>query len=207
MSFYMDAPAELLYVMPGVGGAVTGTVTSGTASGGPLLGGGAAGVGSTIPPCELPHNYFSKQGKAILVSGYGVYSLGATVPTMKFAVCLDSALGTQGTVLAATGAFTADTTSRASMAFNFSVIATCTAVGPNGSLQAWGWLNWGMVTGLTTTVAAPQISYVMGATSTAPISFSTTQTTPVYIEPYASWSTSSTGPSITLTQMIVWGLN
>jgi hypothetical protein len=24
---------------------------------------------------------------------------------------------------------------------------------------------------------------------------------------YASWSTSSTGPSITLTQMFMWGLN
>jgi hypothetical protein len=29
----------------------------------------------------------------------------------------------------------------------------------------------------------------------------------VYLEAYASWSTSSTGPSITMTQMFVWGLN
>jgi hypothetical protein len=208
MSFYADAPAELLYAMPGVGGAVTNTITSGTAAGGPLLGGGGGGAGSLVPPCEIPHNYFSKQGKVLLVDGVGVYSLGTTVPTMKFAVAFDnSPLGTPITTLCATGAFTADTTSRAAMGFNFRVYVTATQVGVNGLLQCWGWLNWGMVASLTTTVAAPQITYVMGPATTTAISFNTTQTTPVYLSPYASWSTSSTGPSITLTQMFVWGLN
>jgi len=208
MSFYADAPAELLYVMQGVGGAVTNTVTSGSTSGGPLLGGGQSwGNGSTFPACEIPHNYFSKVGKAILVEGGGVYSLGSTVPTMKFALYLDSAIGNVTTLLGATGAFTADTTSRAAMAFNFKAYVTATAIGPNGSLQFWGWLNWGLVPSLTTTTVAPQITYVMGPATTTPVSFNTTQTTPVYLEPYASWSTSSTGPSITLTQMLVWGLN
>jgi hypothetical protein len=208
MSFYGDAPAELIYAMPGIGGAVTNTVTSGSAAGGPLLGGGGAGAGSLIPPCEIPHGYFSKQGKALLVEGMGVYSLGSTVPTMKFALYLDNAVGgTPTTLLAATGAFTADTTSRAAMGFNFRVYVTATQVGVNGLLQCWGWLNWGMVASLTTTVAAPQITYVMGPATTTAISFNTTQTTPVYLSPYASWSTSSTGPSITLTQMFVWGLN
>ena len=204
MSLFGDAPAELLYNMQGVGGAVTGTVTTGTAA---LLGGGGGGAGSLVPPCEIPHNYFAKVGKAIAIDGVGVYSLGSSVPTMKVALYLDSAVGTPGTQLAATGAFTADTTSRAAMAFNFRIIATATAIGVNGALQAWGWLNWGMVPALTTTVAAPQITYYMGAGTTTPVSFNTSQSTPVYLEPYASWSTSSTGPSITLTQMFVWGLN
>lgn len=208
MSFYGDAPAELLYAMPGIGGAVTNTVTSGSVSGGPLLGGGQSwGNGSTFAPAEIPHNYFSKIGKAILIEGAGVYSLGATIPTMKFALYLDNTIGGVTTLLCGTGAFTADTTSRAAMAFNFRAYATCTETGPNGALQAWGLLGWGMIPALTTTVAAPQITYAMGAGTTTPVTFSTNQTTPVYLEPYASWSTSSTGPSITLTQMFMWGLN
>jgi hypothetical protein len=194
--------------MPGVGGAVTNTVSTGLASGGPLLAGGpTAGVGSTVPMCELPHKYFTKQGKSIMIEGWGVYSLGTTIPTLTFAIYLDSTIGTPGTKLAGTGAFTVDTTSRAAMSFNFRAIVTATAVGPNGSLQAGGWLNWGMVPSLTTTLAAPQISYSLNAGTTTPVSFNTDQTTPVYIEPYAFWSTSSTGPSITLTQMYLWGLN
>lgn len=208
MSFYADAPAELLYNMPNVGGAVTNTVTSGSTAGGPLLGGGQSwGNGSTFNACEIPHNYFSKVGKTILVEGAGVYSLGSTLPTMKFALYFDSAIGGATTLLGATGAFTADTTSRAAMAFNFRAYITASTIGPNGTLQFWGLLNWGMVPTLTTTTVAPQITYVIGPATTTPISFSTIQTTPVYLEPYASWSASSTGPSITLTQMLVWGLN
>ena len=195
--------------MPGVGGAVTNTVTNGTASGGPLLAGGGGGVGSTLPMCELPHKYFTKQGKSIMIEGWGVYSLGATIPTLTFGIYLDNTIGTpsSGIKLVGTGAFTVDTTSRAAMSFNFRVLASCTQVGPNGTLQAAGWLNWGMVPSLTTTVVAPQITYSLNAGTTAPIAFNTDQTTPVYVEPYAFWSTSSTGPSITLTQMYLWGLN
>ena len=136
-----------------------------------------------------------------------MYSLGATIPTMKMAFYIDNTPGTVGTLLCATGAFTADTTSRAAMGFNFKVLVTCTAVGPSGTLQAWGWLNWGMVPTLTTTVAAPQITYVIGPATTTPVTFNTAQSSPTYLDVYANWSTSSTGPSITLTQMFMWGLN
>jgi len=208
MSLFGDAPAELLYAMPNVGNAVTNTVTTGQASGGPLMGGGpTAGVASLIPPCEIPHNYFTKQGKAIMVEGFGVYSLGSFAPTLKMAFYIDNIPGTVGTLLCATGAFTADTTSRAAMGFNFKLLVTCTGVGPSGTLQAWGWLNWGMVPTLTTTVAAPQITYVIGPATTTPVTFNTAQSAPTYLDVYANWSTSSTGPSITLTQMFMWGLN
>ncbi len=208
MSLFGDAPAELLYCQTGPGNAVTNTVTSGAASGGPLLGGGpTAGVATGIAPCEIPHNYFSKQGKSILIEGMGVYSLGATIPTLKFVCSIDNLIGTQGTVLCSTGAFTADTTSRAAMGFNFRIFATCTAVGSSGALQSWGILNWGMISAATNTVVAPQISYVMGVASTTPVTFNTAQSSPTYLDFYASWSTSSTGPSITLGQLFVWGLN
>lgn len=208
MSLFGDAPAELLYNMPGPGGACTGTITNGSQSGGPLMGGGRTdGAASLVPPCEIPHNYFFRTGKAIMIDGVGVYALGTTIPTMKLAMCIDNVLGTPATTLCATGAFTADTTSRAAMGFNFRIYVTCTAVGPSGALQAWGWVNWGLIPSLTTTVVAPQITYVMGPATTTPISFNTAQSAPTYLEPYASWSTSSTGPTITLTQMFVWGLN
>lgn len=207
MSFYADAPAELLYAMPNVGQAVTQTTTAGTAAGGPMLGGGAAGVASLIPPCEIPHNYFSKVGKSLLIEGMGVYSLGATIANLKLALYFDNAIGTPLTLLCGTGAFVTDTTSRASMAFNFRAFVTCTGVGVSGTLQAWGLLNWGMIPAATVTTVAPQISYTMSTGATTAIAFNTTQSTPVYLEPYASWSTTTTGPSITLTQMFVWGLN
>lgn len=200
MSFFSDSPAELLYAMPAVGGAVTGTVTTGTAA---LL----SPAGVSVQAAELPHNYFSKVGKSILIEGCGIYTLGTTIPTLKLAVYLDTAVGTPTTLLAGTGAFTADTTSRTAMQFYFRVIATATALGSSGTLQAFGLLNWGMNAGLTTTVVAPAITYAMGAGTTTPVSFATNATTPIYIEPYASWSTSSTGPSITMTNMLVWGLN
>ena len=172
MSFYADAPAELLYNMPGVGGPVTNTLTAGGSVGGPMLGGGQTwGAGSLIPPCEIPHNYFSKVGKAILVEGAGVYALGTTVPTLKFLLAFDNAVGPASptTTLLTTGAFTADTTSRAAMAFNFRAYITATTIGPNGLLQCWGLLNWGMVPSLTTTVVSPQITYVLGPATTAPV--------------------------------------
>jgi hypothetical protein len=210
VSFFGDAPAELLYSMPGIGGAVTNTLTVGQSIGGPLLGGGGTGgAGSLVPPAVLPYNYFSKQGKAILIEGFGVYSLGATIPTLKLGIALDTAIGTQTTVIGTTGAFTVDTTSRSNMCFNFKLLCTATQVGVNGQLQSSGFLNWGMQGGttITTTVVLPAISYQLGTGTTTPVPFNTVTSTPVYIEPYAWWSTSSTGPSITLTQMLVWGLN
>jgi hypothetical protein len=64
-----------------------------------------------------------------------------------------------------------------------------------------------MIPTLTTTVAAPQITYLIGPGTTTPVAFNTSQSTPTYLDIYANWSTSSTGPSITLTQLLVWGLN
>jgi len=213
MSLFGDAPAELIYNMSGVGNAVTANSTvSPLAAGGPLMGGGpTAGVASLIPPCEIPHNYFSKVGKALLVEGFGVYGIGSTIPTLKIGMFIDTVVGTAtATPLAATGAFTATdiTSGRTTMGFNFKVAVTCTAVGTSGTLQAWGWLNWGMLSSaLTVTSPVPQITYYMGAGTTAPYAINTAQSTPMYLEPYAYWSSSSTGPSITLTQMYVWGLN
>jgi hypothetical protein len=205
VSFYGDAPAELLYAMPGVGGAVTGTLTTGTAAGGPQLGGGGASS-TTVQPCELPHNYFSKAGKSILIEGGGVFVTGSTTPTMKFGVYLTTQLGVPsaagGVTLAATGAFT--TVASITGNWYFRLLVTATAVGSSGTLQSIGLLTWGP-NNLTTTVA--EASYLMGASSTTPVTYNTGISVPVWVEPLAYWSATTTSLTMTMTNMFVWGLN
>lgn len=198
MSFYGDAPAELIYAMPASGGAVTGTITTGSAAGGPDL-------GNTAFAAELPHNYFSKVGKSILLEGGGFFTTGSTAPTLKFGIGINTSVGiVTANILCSTGAFTtiASTTDGV---FNFRVLMTATALGTSGTLNAAGRLDWGSKT-VTTTVGVP--SYLMSPSATStPFTFATNQTTPVYIEPFAYWSTTSTGPSVTMTNFLMWGLN
>ena len=198
MSFYADAPAELLYALPANGGAVTGTITTGSAAGGPDL-------GSTSTPMELPHNYFSKIGKSLLLEGGGFFTTGSTAPTLKFGIGINTSVGiVTANILCATGAFTT-VASVTDGVFTFRAYITCQALGTAGTLQAFGKLDWGSKT-VTTTVGIP--SYLMSPSATStPFTFSTIQTTPVYIEPFAYWSTTSTGPSVTMTNFFVWGLN
>ena len=200
MSFYADAPAELLYAMPASGGAVTGTITTGAAAGGPDL-------GSTVAPMELPHNYFSRVGKSLLVEGGGFFTTGSTAPTLKFGIGVNTTIGgntAAGNILCSTGAFTT-IASVTDGVFAFRVLMTATVLGTSGALTAFGMLDWGSK-GLTTTTGVPSYMMSPSATST-PFTFSTGQTTPVYIEPFAYWSTTSTAPSVTMTNFFVWGLN
>jgi hypothetical protein len=191
--------------MPGVGGAVTGTTTTGTAAGGPQLGGGGASS-ATVQPAELPHNYFSKVGKSILVEGGGVAVTGTTTPTLKFGVYLTTLLGVPsnsgGVTLASTGAFT--TVASLTLNWYFRLLTTCTATGSSGALQSIGQLFWGL-NNLTTSV--PQPSYLMGASSTTPVTYNTGQSVPVWVEPLAYWSATTTSLTMTMTNMFIWGLN
>ncbi len=200
MSFYSDAPSELLYAMPASGGAVTGTITTGSAAGGPDL-------GSTAAAMELPHNYFSKIGKSLLIEGGGFFTTGATsTVTLKFGLNVNTVVG-QGApgILCSTGAFSMLAGAITDGVFNFRVLVTCQTLGSAGTLTACGRLDFGSKT-VTTSVGVP--TYVMSPSSTStPFTFATNQTTPVYIEPFAYWSTTSLSPSITMTNFYVWGLN
>ena len=198
MSFYADAPAELIYAMPSTGGAVTGTVTTGSAAGGPDL-------GLTAFPAELPHNYFSKTGKSIMIEGGGFFVTGATAPTMKFGICVNTAVGiSTANIMCSTGAFTT-IASVTDGVFIFRVLITCTAVGSAGTLTAAGKLLWGSKT-VTSTAGIP--TYLMSpSASSTPFTFITNQTTPVYLEPFAYWSTTTQAPSVSMTNFFIWGLN
>ncbi len=201
MSFYADAPAELLYAMPAIGGAVTGTLTTGSAAGGPDL-------GLTAFPAEIPHNYFGKVGKSIMIEGGGFFTTGATTsPTLKFGIGVNTTIGgntAAGNILCSTGAF-ATIASVTDGVFNFRVLVTCAVLGSAGTLNAAGRLDFGSKT-IVSSTGVPSYLMSPGATST-PFSFSTNQTTPVYIEPFCYWSTTSLSPSITMTNFFMWGLN
>jgi hypothetical protein len=195
MSFFGDAPAELLYAMPAVGGAVTATASGGTVAGGPLLGGG--GAGGTFQPCELPHNYFSKQGKSIMWHCSGMFTAPATtVSNIRIAMYLDVVNGnltTAGSVLLCqTGIFaSAAATTGITGQWSMQGFATCTATGTSGTLQPFGLVHWGPAQ-LTTTTG---------------VTFNTYQTSPVYLEPVAWWSSTVSTPTLTMTQFFLWGLN
>jgi hypothetical protein len=206
VSFFGDAPAELLYAMPSVGGAVTcvSTVTSGTTAGGPMLGGG--GAGGTYMPCEIPHNYFSKQGKSIMWHASGMFTLPVVaIPAVRLSMYLDSTPGTAATLLCQTGLFASSAVSTGITGqWSMQGFATCTAPGTSGTLQAFGLVHWGPAQ-LTTSAGVPD--YTMGVGTTTPVTFNTYQTTPVYLDPLAWWSVTTSSPTLTMTQYFVWGLN
>ena len=129
----------------------------------------------------------------------------STAPTLKFGIGIDTSVGiVTANILCSTGAFTT-VASVTDGVFNFQALVTATVLGTAGTLAAVGKLDWGSKT-VTTTVGVP--SYLMSPSATStPFTFNTIQTTPVYIEPFAYWSTTSTGPSVTMTNFFVWGLN
>lgn len=207
MSFFGDAPAELLYAMPAVGGAVTcvSTVTSGTVAGGPLLGGG--GAGGTFQPAEIPHNYFSKQGKSIMWHASGVAVIpNVATPAVRLSAYLSATLpGNMTTLMCQTGLFASSTvTTGVTVAWGMQGFASCTAVGTSGTLQAFGIVHWGTQQ-LTTSLGSP--AYLMGVGTTTPVTFNTYQTTPVYFDLAAWWGVTTSSPTLTMTQLFIWGLN
>jgi hypothetical protein len=204
VSFYSDAPAELLYAMPGIGGAVSVTLSTGTGAGGPQLGGGGANS-TLVQPCELPHNYFSKVGKSILCEGGGVFVTGTTTPNLVFGVYLNTVLGTpSAALLAKTGAFA--TIASITGNWYFRLLTTCTATGSSGTLQSIGTFTWGP-NALTATTYTEPTTYLLGASSTTPVTYNTGQSVPVWVEPLAFWSATTTSLTMTMTNMFVWGLN
>jgi hypothetical protein len=205
MSFFGDSPAELLYAMPGIGGAVTATLSTGSGAGGPQLGGGGASS-TLVQPAELPHNYFSKVGKSILIEGGGVFATAASGNgNFTLGLYLNTVLGTPSAVLLAKSGALAVIGSITGNWY-FRLLVTCTATGSAGTLQSIGMLAWGP-NALTATAYTEPTVYLLGASSTTPVTFNTGQSVPVWIEPLAFWSATTTTQSITMTNMFVWGLN
>lgn len=197
MSFLTGTQAELLYAMPSSGSAITGTVTTGTAA---LLSGGST---ATLPAYQIPAYFWGNTygvAKSMLIQGGGTFATGATTQTGKLAIYLDTAIGTPGTLLVSTGAFN-PTASVAQGTFMFEVLVTATAVGTSGTLNAIGRLFWGNSASNAGTVAGAV--YLMGTAGTVAYS----NATAYFPEVYFSWGATTTTETITLTNLILWGLN
>lgn len=210
MSFYTGTQCELLYAMPGSGAAATGTTATTQ-----LLTLNA----TTSPglPYQLPANFFTQQsgtgiGKSLLIKGGGYWSTGATSVTCTLTFALDSAAGTYTTLLASTGAFTT-AISITSGAWDFELLVTCSALGTGAHtiLNTVGHVNIG--TGSNAAVATfsssggqsnPCGTLMLGAPQTG---VTITNTSAYFVDAFASWSTTTNSPTITMSNLLIFGLN
>lgn len=201
MSFLTGTQSELLYCLPVTGASNTGT-NSTTSGGGGLI---SLTGGATTPAYFLPAYFFQDTygvGKSLLIQGGGILLNGAATQTTRFALYADTTIGTQGTLLCATGAFSpfGAATSQTG-AFMFEVLLTCTSVGTAGTLNAIGRLFTGQ-SGNTAT-ATTGVTMLMNAASQPTFNNSTGY----FLEMYANFGATTTTQAVTLTNMLVWGLN
>jgi hypothetical protein len=200
MSFVTGTQAELLYCMPITGASITNTVS--TASTGVIT---PAATATSGQPYQLPAYFFPDTygtGKAILIQGGGTLLSGPATQTVRFGLFLDTSINVQGTLLAATGAFSPfGTTVSQTGAFMFEVLLTCTAVGTAGTMNTIGRLFTGQ-SGNTAT-AATGVTMLMNS-ATQPVFNNATS---YYIEMFANFGATTTTQAVTLTNFLVWGLN
>src|SRR6185437_13747640 len=202
MSFLTGTQAELLYAMPATGASLTGTVsTGGTAQ---LL---SAPGGATTPAYFLPAYFFQDSycvGKSLLIQGGGTLLGGPATQNVRFALYLDTAIGTTGTLLCSTGLFPPfGSTVSLTGAFYFEALLTCTAVGTTGTLNTVGRLTTSQANNPTTTQNTGGASILMQAATQPTFNNSTGY----FIELYAYFGATTTTQAATLTNLYVWGLN
>lgn len=212
MSFYTGTQCELLYAMPGSGSAVTGTTATTQ-----LL----TQNSTTAPglPYQLPANFFTQQsggglGKSLLIKGGGWWSTGATSVTLTLSFVLDATAGTYaaGGLLGATGAFTT-AISITNGAWDFEYLVTCSALatGAHTVLNGVGHVNIGaannaaVATFSSASIGTSNCGTIMiGAPQTGTL---ITNSTAYFLDVFASWSTTTNSPTITMTNLLVFGLN
>ncbi len=202
MSFVTGTQCELLYSMPANGASVTGTTSTGGTQ--QLI---SQVNGATTPAYFLPAYFFPDTygaGKSILIQGGGVLLNGATTETLRLSVYLETTVGTQsgGILLASTGAFSPFGTSVSQTgSFMFELLCTGQSVGTGGTIACIGRVFTGQ-SGSTATVSSPAV-ILMGQSSQPTFSNSTGY----FIDVYANFGGTTTTQAITLTNMLVWGLN
>lgn len=196
MSGFTGGQCELLYAMPASGPAVTAAAT--TVMSAPNT--------TTFPAYSIPagpNGFFSQVGKSLLIKGGGWFTTSSTAMTQTISIGFDSTAGTLSALKCATGAFT-PVASITNGAFEFEVVATCTALGASANVNAVGRLTWGP--GNNANVSANSQVFVIGAPN-AGIALANPWTTTYYVEAFAAWSLTTGAPTITLTNFLVFGLN
>jgi hypothetical protein len=196
MSFYTGTQVELLYAQPANCTAVTAaaqTVLTGTPA-------------ASNPPYQLPAYFFNPGdggvGKHLRITGGGFFTVGSTAVTEVIELSFDptKASRTGAITLAKTGAFTT-TANVTNGAWYLDALITCQQVGTTTNLNVLGTLDWGTGNNAATVINA---SYMLGAPNT---SAAIDNSVAYYPELWGTWSVTTGAPSITCTQLNIYGCN
>jgi hypothetical protein len=193
VSFITGTQMELLYCLPA-------NCTAVTAAAQTQLNGTPA---ASNPPYQLPAYFFPNStatGKHLRVTAGGFFTVGTTAVTNVIELSFDSSINTHGITIAKTGAFTT-TASVTNGAFYFDCMITCQQVGTTTNLNAVGTLDWG--TGANAATVA-NVGYMIGAPNTSAV---INNATPYWIDLWNTWSVVTGSPTITLTQLNIYGCN
>lgn len=108
----------------------------------PALGTVAAAATGTLATVNIPAGYLNTLGKSITLCGNGYATDNGTTGTLTFATTLASLVGTTSitpfTVVSGT------TTATQQVPINFCETWTTSATGSSGTLEAHGWVNYGL---------------------------------------------------------------
>ena len=211
MSFYTGTQVELLYAMPGSGAAATGTTA--TAQNLALNSTTSPGLGFALPAGFFNMMSGTTLGKSLLIKGGGWFTTTSTSMTATLTFAFDATAGTyvSSGLLGATGAFT-PTVSITNGAWDFEMLATATLLGTGAHVQlnAVGHVNWGpannaaAATFSSAGVSNAANTLMIGAPQTGTL---LTASTPYFLDVFASWSTTTGSPTITMTNLMIFGLN
>ena len=162
---------------------------------------------ATFRAFKLPADYFQPQlggsGQSLRVIARGAYGTTTGPPTLQLQVAFDTTQGTFGTVVAGTGAYSAET-SLTFCFFELEFDLCCTATGTSGTVQSGGTYQHGSVAGASGNAATGAASNLMvGAVN--PLAVNTTVDN--YVEVWATWGTANALNTLTLTQFLIFALN
>lgn len=108
----------------------------------PALGTIAAAAAGNLATINLPAGYLNTLGKSIELCGNGFATTNSTTGTMTLATKLASLVGT--TSITPFTAVSGTTTGSATVPFNFCETWTTSATGATGTLEAHGWVTYGL---------------------------------------------------------------
>jgi hypothetical protein len=197
VTFYTGTQAEVLYSMPVSGAALNTSITKTVIS----------ATSTTNPAYQLPVGFFPTgsggPGRMVRAVCRGTYGCTVSAPTLTLGYYLDvtQASVTSQILLAGTGAIPLPAAAVTNGAWELEFDIVCQGVGSAGTLMTAGTLSLGTAANAATLVAT---SYMVGAPNAA-IAFN--NSTPYFLELWATWGTSSATNTIQATQHTIWGMN
>jgi hypothetical protein len=195
MSFYSGTQCELLYSLPA-------TVTNNTFTTQRVISAPTAGTHAVVPSAFFQNPPASGPGKGLLIKGAGTMANAATGATFANVLALDAV---QGTLLAGGTIFSLPAiapTASTTVPWDFEVMVTCQQTGfSQTTLQCNGVFRLAIAATSTTLVASNLASQIAinltGLNSEAQM----------FLELFCTCSASNASNTISLQQLLMFGLN